>query len=100
MILTLRKINCLVEYTEQELVETIKYIYDNVPTDGKDEELMRKLLSHFTATHYTSLLHGSFKALFLRGGDFTLDLARKLSRRLLAHGVSGELAEDELERRI
>ena len=72
------------------LTTFIEYVYDNVPADGKHEESTRKPLSQSAATNFISLLHGSFEALFARGGDFALDLARKLSRRLLAHGVSGE----------
>jgi hypothetical protein len=99
-IVTLRKLNCSVESAEQELTKAIEYVYDNIPADKGNEEPMRKLLSQFAAANYTSLLHGSFEALITRGGDFTLDLARKLSRRLLAHGVSADLVEDELEGRI
>lgn len=100
MIVTLRKLDCSLEYAEQELTEVIEFVYDTIPSDGKDEEPMRKLLFQFAAANYTSILHGSFEALVVRGGDFGLDLARKLSRRLLAHGVSGELAEDEFDHRI
>ena len=59
---------------------------------------MRKVRSQFAATNYTSLLHGSFETLVARGGDFTFDLARKLCRRLKAHGFSGGMVEDQLER--
>ncbi|EXJ81523.1 hypothetical protein A1O1_07587 [Capronia coronata CBS 617.96] len=100
MIVTLRKIDCSVKYAREELGEIIEFAYDNIDATGDGEEPMRKLLSQFAAANYTSLLHGSFETLFGRGGEFTLDLARKLSRRLLAHGVSGRLVEDELEQRI
>lgn len=100
MIITLRKLDCSVEYAEQELTELIEFVYDNISADQDGEEPMRKLLSQFAAINYTSILHGSFEALVGRGGDFGLDLARKLSRRLLAHGVSGESAEDKFDDRI
>lgn len=89
-----------VEDAEQELTEVIESAYDTIPSDGEDEEPMGKLLCQFAATNYTSILHGRFEALIVRGGDFGLDIARKLSRRLLAHGASGEIAEDECDHRI
>ncbi|KIW64166.1 hypothetical protein PV04_09119 [Phialophora macrospora] len=98
--ITLRKLDCSVELAEQELTKIIEFVYDKIPADSNSEEPMRKLLCQYAAMNYTSLLHGSFEALVTRGGDFTLDLARKLSRRLLAHGVSAELVEDELAGRI
>ena len=97
---TLRKIECSAAYAAQELSEVIKFIYDNVPAKGDDEDPMRKLLSQFAAINYTSLLHGSFRALYVRGGDFTLDLGKKLLRRLSAHGVAAELSEEESDRHI
>lgn len=100
MISTLRKMDCSVTDAERELTETIEFVYESVPADGENEEPMRKPLSHFAAVNYTSLMHGSFEALFAASGDFTLDLARKLSRRLSAHRVSAGLAEDNLECRI
>ncbi|OAG43198.1 hypothetical protein AYO21_02484 [Fonsecaea monophora] len=99
-IVTLRKMDCTVELAEQEVSKAVEFVYANIPADRGNEEPMRKLLSQFAAMNYTSLLHGSFEALIARGGDFALDLARKLSRRLLAHGVSDELVQDELEDRI
>lgn len=99
-IITLRKLDCSVELAEQELAKVIEFVYDNIPADGNREEPMRKLLCQYAAANYTSLLHGSFEALITRGGDFALDLARKLSRRLLAHGASAESVEDELADRI
>ncbi len=81
------------EFAEQELTKAIEYVHDNIPADKGNEEPMRKLLSQFAAANYTALFHGSFEALVTRGGSFTLDLARKLSRRLLAHGVSAGLVE-------
>lgn len=100
MIITLRKLDCSVTHAEQELVEVTDYVYDNIPADQDEEEPERKLFSQFAAVSFTSWLHGSFEALVGRGGDFGLDLARKLSRRLLAHRASGELADDESDRRI
>lgn len=97
IIVTPRRLDCSVEFAEQELTKAVESVYGSIPTDIGNEEPMRKLLSQFAAAKYTSLSHGSFEALIIRGGDFALDLARKLSRRLLAHGV---LAEDELEARI
>lgn len=99
MIATLKKLDCSVKHAEQELAETIDFAYDHIPADGNNEP-MRKLLSLFAATNYTSLLHGNFEALVAHGGDFTLDLARELSRRLLEHGVSAKLVKDELEDHI
>ncbi|OAP59079.1 hypothetical protein AYL99_06377 [Fonsecaea erecta] len=99
-IVTLRKLDCSVDHAEQELTKAIEFVYDNIPADEENEEPMRKLFSQFAAANYTSLMHGSFEVLFTGGGDFALDLARKLSRRLLAHGVSAGLVEDELEGRI
>jgi hypothetical protein len=85
---TLRKINCSAEHAKEELSEVIAFIYDNVPEDESEEDPMRKLLSHYAAMNYTSLLGGNFQELFTQGGDFTLDLGEKLSRRLSAHGVA------------
>jgi uncharacterized coiled-coil protein SlyX len=45
-------------------------------------------------------LDGDFEELFGRGGEFTLSLARKLSRRLSTHGVATGTGEDDLEHRI
>ena len=47
--------------------------------------------------NYTSLMAGKFEELFTKGGDFTLSLARKLSRRIAAHGVAAELEGDDVE---
>ncbi|KAH0834571.1 hypothetical protein FOPE_03683 [Fonsecaea pedrosoi] len=98
-IVTLRKMDCTVEFAEQEVSKAIEFVYANIPADRGNEEPMRKLLSQFAAINYTSLMHGSFEALITRGGDFALDLARKLSRRLLARD-SDALVQDELEDRI
>lgn len=95
-IVTLRKLNCSLPVAEQELTKAIEFVYDSIPADSNDEEPMRKLFSQFAAENYTSLLHGSFEALITRGGDFALDLARKLSRRFLAREVSAAFAKDEL----
>ena len=100
MILTFRKLDCSGKHAEQELAEVIEFVYQNTPASGEDEELMRKLLSQFAAINYTTLSHDKFEVLFTHGGDFALDLARKLSRRFSAHGVSAELEEEEHEHRI
>lgn len=99
-IITLRKLDCTVESAEQELANIIEFVYDNVPVGSNGEEPMRKLLCQYAAANYTSLLHGSFEVFITGGGDFTRDLARKLSRRLLAHGMSADMVEDDLTGQI
>ena len=97
---TLRSIDCSVDDAEEELSAIIEYVYDNIESNGEDEEPMQKLLSQFAAIHYPALLHGNFEELFSRGGDFTRDVARKLSRRLAAHGVAAETEDDKVGCRI
>jgi hypothetical protein len=97
---TLRNIDCAVNHAQEELAEVVQFVYNHIPAGVSDEEPMLKLLSQFAAINYTFLLHGSFAELVGQGGDFTLSLARKLSRRLAAHGATAELEGDALERRI
>ena len=100
MIQTLRKIDCSVEDAQEELSDVIEFVYDHIPVGGCDEEPMRKLLAQFAAINYTLLLAGKFEELLSRGGEFALALARKLSRRLSAHGVAAEMKSDDLDQRI
>ena len=95
---TLRDIDCAVNHAQEELAEVVQFVYNHIPASVSDEEPVLKLLSQFAAIKFTFLLHGSFAELVGQGGDFTLSLARKLSRRLAAHGT--EVEGDALERRI
>lgn len=97
MMVTLGKLDCSVKHAEEELTEVVGFVYDNISCDQDGQEPMRKLVSQFVAFHFTSLLHGSFEELVGRGGDFGLDLARKLRQRLVAHEVSGVLAKDKFD---
>jgi hypothetical protein len=97
---TLRNIDCSVEHAGEELSAIIEYAYNNIESSGDDEEPMQKILSQFATIHYTALLHGKFEELFVRGGEFTRDVARKLSRRISAHGVAAEIEDDEMGCRI
>jgi hypothetical protein len=85
---------------QEELTEVIEFVYNNVPANESDEDLMRKVLSQFGAMNYTSLLTGKFEELLSQGGDFALSLGRKLSQRLAAHGVAAELEGDDLKQRM
>lgn len=91
MVVTLGKLDCSVKHAEKEVTEVVGFVYDNIACDQDGQEPMRKLVSQFVAFHFTSLLHGSFEELLGRGGDFGLDLARKLRQRLVAHEVSSVL---------
>jgi hypothetical protein len=96
----LRSIDCSAEHAGEELSAIIEYVYNNIESSGDDEEPMQKILSQFAAIYYPALLHGKFEELFSRGGEFTRDVARKLSRRLSAHGVAAEIEDDEVGCRI
>ena len=97
---TLRGIDCSLKYAGEELSAAIEFVYDDVPAVGDDEEPMQKRLSQFAAISYTSFLCGKFEELCCRGGEFTRDVAKKISRRLSAHGTAAETVEDEMATRI
>ena len=94
---TLRKVDCTVEYAQEELSDVIELVYDHIPVIGSDEEPMGKLLSQYAVINYTSLLAGKFEEVLGRGGEFALALARKLSRRLSAHGAAAEMKSDDVD---
>ena len=50
--------------------------------------------------NYTSLKAGKCEELFTKGGDFTLSLARYLSRSIDPHGLAAQLERDDLEHRV
>lgn len=83
---SLRVVDCSVKYAADELSEVTEFVWDNIPASEDHEEPMQNLLSQSAKIYYTSLLHGRFEKLSCRGGEITRDVARKLSRRLSAHG--------------
>lgn len=100
MVQTLNNVECTAKHAAQELSDVAVYVYDNTPAKNGDSEPMRKILSQFIATNYTSLFHDSFEKIMTRGGDFTLDLGRKLSRHISAHINATRLKEEKLHNRI
>jgi hypothetical protein len=72
----------------------VLYVYNNTLSHESHEEPIRKLVSQFAAIHYTDLMTGEFEGFFSRGGDFTLDVARKISRRLAVSGGSTKMLEE------
>lgn len=86
-----------------DFVSVVRHVYGNTAVRGEAEDPARKLLCQFTAFNYTQLMRDKFEELTFEGGEFMLDLSRKLSRRLGSGGISGALLErqvDELEKKV
>ena len=93
----LRYIDCTQGHAVSDITPLIEYVYNNTLNHESPEEPIRKLVSQFAAIHYTDLLTGEFEEFFSRGGDFTSDVARKISRRLAGSGGATKLLEQEME---
>jgi hypothetical protein len=93
----LKYIDCTQAHAVSDVTPLMDYVYSNTLNHESREEPIRKLVSQFAAIHYTDLMTGEFEEVFSRGGDFTLDVARKISRRLAVSGVSTKTLEEELD---
>lgn len=60
--------------------DAIRLVYDSTPT-SKLNDPARELLSQYVALKHT-ILSMSLRALIAEGGDFMIDVTRKLARRI------------------
>lgn len=79
------------------LTDAIGLIYDSTPP-LKINNPARELLSQYVALKYTTLSEESLRTLIAEGGDFMIDLTRKLARRILFSGTSTQLLEDHIDK--
>jgi len=96
LIQLLTHVDCSMPHAVPELAELTRFVYSHT-SPVTNEVPIRKVISHFAAINYTCLMKGEFKELFSEGGDFTVDLGQKISRRLLASGGSTQELEQEIE---
>jgi hypothetical protein len=93
----LRYIDCTQAHAVSDVTPLMEYVYKNTPSHVSRAEPIRRLVSQFAAIHYTDLMTGEFEKFFGEGGDFTLDVARKISRRLAVSGESTKMLEEEMD---
>ena len=91
--------DCTQAHAVSETVSTIRYIYNNT-TKQESHEPIRKLVSQFAVFHYVDLMKDEFEDLPAEGGDFALDVARKLRRRLAVSEKCPEEQNQLLGRRL
>lgn len=80
------------------LVDAIHLIYDATPSGKIQDNPARKLLSQFVALKFTALSGEKLDMLMAEGGEFAVDVTRKLARRLTAgsdctHYLASEIDE-------
>lgn len=79
-------VDCTQSAASAAVAHTIRHIYENTAARTHQEEPARKLMSHFVALNFTSLMKGEFKTVMSEGGDLAHDLSHKLCNRLLSIG--------------
>jgi hypothetical protein len=75
------------------LADAIHLIYETTPDSSIREDPARKLLSQFVALRYTALSGEHFDALVAKGGQFMVDVSRKLVRKLMVNPLEEEFVE-------
>lgn len=102
--LSLQRLICILADTKcdctslfPELADTIRHIYDTTP--GPDLQLnpARRLLSQYVALKHTSLAGDDLDALAAEGGEFMVDVFKKVARQNEAHRMRIESLYDEQE---
>ncbi|KAF4767080.1 hypothetical protein HAV15_009106 [Penicillium sp. str.  len=78
------------------LTDAIRLVYDSTP-NSKLNDPARELLSQYVALKYTILSEESLRALIAEGGDFMIDVTRKLTRRISMSGTSTQSLEDHID---
>lgn len=67
------------------LSEAMRVVYEETPKLEPREDPARKLFSHFVALEHAALAGEQLDDLLVQGGDLTLDVLRKLGRRVVAN---------------
>jgi hypothetical protein len=64
------------------IVELVKYFYDNIPARPNDSEPARKMVSTFVAKNMAAFAESGMEAemLLREGGDFVVDICKKVVR--------------------
>ncbi|KAJ6117865.1 hypothetical protein N7523_005616 [Penicillium sp. IBT 18751x] len=78
-----------------ELAEAIRLIYHKTPKQSDNSA--RNLLSQFVALKFTALLGDQLEMLMADGGEFAVDVTRKLARKLLADPLEEKIDELSLK---
>ncbi|KAJ5346776.1 uncharacterized protein N7506_000029 [Penicillium brevicompactum] len=78
------------------LADAIRLVYGATPK-SKPNDPARELLSQYVALKYTILSEESMRALIEEGGDFMIDVTRKLARRISINGTSAQSLEDAID---
>ncbi|KAJ9227415.1 hypothetical protein DTO271D3_1426 [Paecilomyces variotii] len=79
------------------LADAVHIIYDTTPSAKVQQNPARKLLSQFVALRFTALAGESLDALMAEGGDFAVDVTKKLTRRLMANSDSTHSLAAEID---
>uniref|UniRef100_A0A093XBI1 BTB domain-containing protein n=1 Tax=Talaromyces marneffei PM1 TaxID=1077442 RepID=A0A093XBI1_TALMA len=85
------------------LADAIHLVYESTPKATQFDDPARKLLSQYVALNFTSIPTESLEMLVSAGGEFMVDVAQKLARRIATSGRSTESLEEhinELETKI
>jgi hypothetical protein len=81
------------------LADGIRLIYTTTETtDATGADDARNLLSQFVAFKYTTLISEEFDKLIAEGGEFMVDVSRKLARKLVSLSNASEEKIEELLR--
>ncbi|KXG45124.1 uncharacterized protein PGRI_096010 [Penicillium griseofulvum] len=78
------------------LTDAIRLVYDSTPK-SKSNDPARELFSQYMALKYTIISEESLRALIAEGGDFMIDVTRKLARRISMSGTSTQSLEDHID---
>ncbi|PLB39718.1 BTB/POZ domain-containing protein [Aspergillus candidus] len=76
-----------------QLAESISLIYGATSAYGAQGDPARNILSQFVALNYTAMYGSGLEKLLAEEGQFTIDLSRKLARRLMNNPLEEKLNE-------
>lgn len=94
----LMRINCRQSHAASEIAALIQHIYRDTLPAVYSKDAARQLVSQFAAINFDELVHGEFETLLEEGGDFVLDVSRKVSQRLRSARDCTEGLESEVRR--
>lgn len=99
----LARIDCSQPSAASEIATLVQHVYRDTLPAIYSKDAARKLVSQFVAMNFDELVHGQFETLLEEGGDFVLDLSRKVSRYVRSAKNSALLTEEhtrELESEV